>query len=97
MKYFMYTVYLPESEYYISFKPLDLFTLTLQVLQRHLDTNCEMMKRITSPGADSANQTSSLTTTDNQHSNHSIAQVILLAFILARGLYQLGVKQKKFA
>ena len=57
-----------------------------------------MMKRITSPGADSTNQTSSLTTTtDNQHSNHSITQVILLAFILARGLFQLGVKQKKFA
>ena len=56
-----------------------------------------MMKRITSPGADSTNHTSSLTTTNNQHSNHSIAQVLLLAFILARGLHQLGVKQKKFS
>lgn len=45
----------------------------LQVLQRHLDTNCEMMKRITSPGADSTNQTLSL---DDPPSDQPITQVI---------------------
>ena len=100
-----YVVYLPGC--YVGFKQLFSLRLLksialdyLQVLQRHLDTNCEMMKRITSPGADSTNQISSLTTTtDNQHSNHSIAQVLLfyvgsqewsngcgVPFILARSL-----------